>query len=356
MMHQFPGIASAALAGLLATVTGGALAQSTDIGECGPAQLAAESESHDALYLIDGVSRTEADLPPAQQQALFDARLQHFKKQLEIIDTAILEDEMDRRAEREGKSREALARDLFATAPPDDATIARFYEENKARIPYPLDAVRDQIRQMLVQRAASSRQATFVAEVKRARGFELALAKPVAPFAEIAIDGFPSKGASDAKVTIVEFADYQCPHCRRAAAALSQIAKRYGDAVRIVYLDFPINRSGISRVVAEGGACADRQGQFWPYHDLAFERQSTLAHGSAVAFAAELGLDEQAFRACLESPHPRERVARGEAQARRLGISSTPTLFLNGRRLHLHDIETELPAEIDKILEGPSKS
>ena len=85
MMHQSPRIASAALAGLLATVTGGALAQSTDIGECGPAPSAAASDSHSALYLIDGESRTEADLPPAQQQALFDARLQHFKKQLEIF-------------------------------------------------------------------------------------------------------------------------------------------------------------------------------------------------------------------------------------------------------------------------------
>lgn len=357
MQDKTPRIARIALAGVLAAaLLNTVAAQNSAIGECELTPSTTTSESSNALYRIDGASRSEVDLTPALQQALFDARLEHYKKQIALIDTAVLEDELERRAKREDKTRDALVRELFATAPPDDAAIARFYEQNKARIPYPIDKVRQQIRQMLMERARGAQRASFVAQVKRDRGFELALAKPVAPFAEIATEGFPSKGGNRAKVTIVEFADYQCPHCKSAAAALTKIAKSYGDKVRIVFADFPVNPSGISRLVAEGAACADRQGQFWPYHDLAFTRQSTLSHESATAFAAELGLDEQAFRSCLESSYPRERVAQGEAQARRFGLRSTPTLFLNGRRLHLHDIEIELPAEIDKILSGSSKS
>jgi len=138
--------------------------------------------------------------------------------------------------------------------------------------------------------------------------------------------------------------------CVKLTVPLRRIAERYRDEVRIVFMDFPINPSGISRAVAEGAACADRQDGFWRYHDLAFDRQGGLSRDSAAQLAAELGIDVEAFRACLDSAFPRERVARSEAQARRLGLSATPTIFLNGRRLHLHDLENDLPREIDKIL------
>ena len=86
------------------------------------------------------------------------------------------------------------------------------------------------------------------------------------------------------------------------------------------------------------------------------EKQSALSNESETALASELGLGADAFRACMDSSFPRERAAKAEAEARRLGLSSTPTLFLNGRRLHLHNIEEELPAEIDRVLAAGSKS
>ena len=338
------------------SVAAAASATQSDIGECGPGPALGDANSpHDALYSIDGEGRSEGDLPLALQQALFDARLQHYKKQRELIDAAILESELEKRAEQEGKPREQVARELFAVASPDDAAVETFYRRNQARIQQPLEAVRDQIRRVLVQRGVGAKQAEFIARVKSERSFELLLTKPLAPYAEIPTQGFPSKGPSNAKVTIIEFADYQCPHCKQAAASLKRISQNYGADVRVVFLDFPINRSGISRVVAEGGACADKQGSFWAYHDLAFENQGTLSNESANQFASELGLDTEAFRACLQSAFARERIANSEAEARRLGVSSTPTLFLNGRRLHLHNIDTELPIEIDKALAGDVK-
>ena len=102
--------------------------------------------------------------------------------------------------------------------------------------------------------------------------------------------------------------------------------------------------------LAEGAACADMQGRFWEYHDLAFQRQASLARASVLQFARELKLDMSAFEDCLNSDFPKARVAQGEDQARALGLTSTPTLFLNGRKLHLHDIERELIEAIEKLL------
>ena len=232
----------------------------------------------------------------------------------------------------------------------DDADIEIFYESNKDRIGYPLDMLRDQLREMLVQQKRQAKQAELIAETKRNQSFELALSKPIAPRVTIDTEGFPSKGNPGAKVTIVEFADYQCPHCKSSAAVIEQIVKRHNDDVRVVFMDFPVNRSGISRVVAEGAVCADKQGQFWPYHDLAFEQQQNLSNDSALRFARELGMDIDEFKACLESQLPRDRIAKSEGEASRLGVKSTPTLFLNGRQLHLHDLEAELSEAVEQAI------
>lgn len=322
----------------------------TEVGECSVEPTVATHDAQQAMFRLDGAEYSELNLPVALQQALYDARIEHHKKQLQIIDAALVQLELDRKVEETGKSREALASELLDVPVPDDEAIATFYEINKDRIGYPLNAVREQLRQTLEQRSKQIRQGQLVAAIKSNRSFELDLQFPVAPIADIATDGFPSKGSPNAKVTLIEFADYQCPHCRNAAAALTKIANRFRDDARIVFMDFPVNPSGISRAVAEGAVCASQQGRFWPYHDLAFEQQDGLGPDSAIQFSVRLGLNVTEFRACLESPLPSERVARSEAEADRLGLSSTPTLFLNGRRLHLHNMDTELTAAIEDAL------
>ncbi len=308
------------------------------------------ARADEPLFSVDGAPQTEEHLPAPLQQALFDARLEHYKKQLEIIDGALLDLAIKRRAKAAGQTPEELVQALFAVPTPSDAVVESFYNDNKARIPYPLDAVRDRIRQMLVQQAMQAKRVELVTALKRDTIIDIAIKKPVAPYAEIDTGGLPSKGSADAKVTLIEFADYQCPHCKRAAGVLTTIAKRFPNDLRIVFMDLPINSSGISRTVAEGAACADQQGSFWQFHDLVFERQATLAEGSATQFASELGLDTAAFQRCLSSEFPKQRVAKSESQARALGLSSTPTLFLNGRKLHVHDMEADLVEAIEKAL------
>ena len=133
-------------------------------------------------------------------------------------------------------------------------------------------------------------------------------------------------------------------------ATEAEIEARYGDRLRVVFVDFPINPSGISRIVARGAACAAEQGRFWDYHDLAFERQRQLDASAPGTLAAALKLDMTAFQSCLAAPRAQAVVARGAAEAARLGLDSTPTLFLNGRRLILPSIERDLPVAIEAAL------
>jgi protein-disulfide isomerase len=112
-----------------------------------------------------------------------------------------------------------------------------------------------------------------------------------------------------------------------------------------------INRGGLdSRNIAEGAVCADQQGKFWEYHDLAFQRQTELRPGAAQELAKQLGLDEEAFSSCLESADTKAKVARSKTEANRLGATSTPTFFVNGRQVLTDNVEAGLTEAIDKAL------
>jgi len=321
-----------------------------DIGECSATPLESPLGSPALLYQFDGVEYFEEDLPNDLQQALFDMRMEHYHKQLELIDAAILGNHLRQASAETGKSMQTLAGELFAVGRPDHQAVNDFYNDNQSRISQPLESVREQIRQMLAEQAAHEKRAVLIKSLKRPCAFEAGISKPLAPFVEISYQEYPSKGSVTAPIIIVEFADYQCPHCKTAAAALSRIVGQYPDDVQVVFMDFPVNRSGISRVVAKGAVCAAAQASFWPYHDLAFERQNSLGADSPLEIATDLGLDRELFSACYESNLAEERVAQSEREAARLGVASTPTLFLNGRRLQLRNLDADLREAIDAKL------
>ena len=312
------------------------------------------TQAAETLFSVDGTPKSDEHLSPGLQQALFDARLQHYKEQLKIIDEALFELAVERQAKANNASRESVLESMLAVPAPSAAEIVDFYNQNKSQIPYPLNAVRHEISRVLIQQSTQQKKAEIVARFKSDSIVDVTMKKPIAPVTELAIDGLPSKGNTNAKITLVEFADYQCPHCKQAAGVLRTVAERFPTELRIVFMDLPINPSGISRIIAEGAACADQQGQFWAFHDLAFEHQLTLSKESVAQFVSELDLDVSEFERCMTSEFPQERVAKSERQASELGLTSTPTLFLNGRKLHLHDMNTELVEAIEALLEDGS--
>jgi len=322
----------------------------SDTAECTVAKKDTGEQTSDAFYSLNGQQYGELDLPISLQQSLYDARLEHYKVQIAIIDQALLLGELERLAKASGLSVDEMAENLFRENTPTSEAIEKFYDTNKDRISVPLESIESQIIEALVQRDIVERQMEMLDKLKAEGDFELSLPKPVAPHADIAIEGAPRKGAEKPKITIVEFADYQCPHCQKAAAALEAVVNDYKDDVALVFMDFPVNPSGISREIAEGAACADQQDKFWRYHDLAFERQSTLNSAAVMEIAEAADVDLDAFQACIQSSVPATIVSRGESEAIRLGITGTPAIFLNGRRLHLHDIESELSGAVISAL------
>jgi protein-disulfide isomerase len=149
---------------------------------------------------------------------------------------------------------------------------------------------------------------------------------------DVPVDDDPSLGPSGAPITIIEFSDYQCPYCKRWHDDVwSEIQKNYADKVRLVYRDFPLSSiHSDATSAAEAANCANEQGKFWEFHELLFGAKSGLGDDAYKKYAAELNLDSAAFDKCLSDRRYQAEVKADFDYAANLGISSTPTFFING--------------------------
>lgn len=164
------------------------------------------------------------------------------------------------------------------------------------------------------------------------------------PVVAIPTDRGNSHGATTAPITIVEFSDFGCSHCAAFDHALEQVLRSgRQEQVRVIYRHFPLDAEcnpaiGTSAhpnacLAAVAAECAGEQGKFWPYHKVLFENQSRFKRSELIDYATRVDLDKDKFEACLQSDAVRQRVAEDAAEGVRLQIQSTPTWFLNGRKI-----------------------
>ncbi len=153
---------------------------------------------------------------------------------------------------------------------------------------------------------------------------------------QIRTEGAPSHGSVAAAVTVVEFSDYECPHCARAIPVLRQIEREFEGRVRIVHMNFPLGGHTHAMPAARAALAAGRQGKFWEMNDLLFQNQRALEPADIERYATQLGLDMARFRTDMASPAVEEAIAATRREGERLQIQGTPTIFINGRRYELN--------------------
>ncbi|MGH7570894.1 MAG: DsbA family protein [Gemmatimonadota bacterium] len=161
----------------------------------------------------------------------------------------------------------------------------------------------------------------------------LAAAGPEAP-SGVNISNDPRRGSASAPVTIVEFSDFQCPHCatfhQEVFPALQSL---YGEQVRWVFVNRFFPQHVMAERAAMAGECAARQGKFWEFADPVFRDQADLSRGMLDDVAREIGLEMAAYGACMENAETASEVAADQAEGERLGVDATPTFIVNGRRV-----------------------
>lgn len=158
--------------------------------------------------------------------------------------------------------------------------------------------------------------------------------------AQIRMNDAPALGDPKAPVTIVEYSDFECPVCRSLHDAMRNILPNYGNKVRVIFKDFPLEQlHPWARTAAIAGRCAYQQkpDAFWKLYDLIYDNQEVIsaanAWGKMVDYASQSGLDADAFKSCMAGPEAGAAVNASHANGEKLEVNSTPTVFVNGRRM-----------------------
>ncbi|MBH0203540.1 MAG: thioredoxin domain-containing protein [Nitrospira sp.] len=203
------------------------------------------------------------------------------------------------------------------------------------------------------EEASRIRQALLV-QLRRSTAIHINLPDPELPVLNVSADDDPWIGNAQAPVTIVEFSDFECPYCKNSVSVLKELLSKYPGKLKLVYRDFPGPNHQQAMSAAQAAQCAAEQGRFWEYHDALFTRQAPASRWSFSVLAEDLALHQSSFDLCMKENRYRDEVLKDLQDGLKLGVTSTPTFFINGRPLVGARPLAEFQVIIDRLLTAPS--
>ena len=276
------------------------------------------------------LARLDANRP--QPQAAYDrAKLEVLWKAL----NSIIEDKLI----AAGAAQSHMTREELLNAEvesnvetPSAEEVDQFYEANKAQIPVPKAQALPQVRQYMIDTSRRRYREMMLGNLRRSFKVTTFL-DPLR--ADVATAGYPSRGPASARVTIVEFGDFECPFCGAFYPTMKLVEKNYEGRIRLVFRQFPLtNMHPRAQKAAEASLCANEQGRFWEFYDAMFSDQTRLDVPSLKQRAAQtFGMNAVAFNTCLDTGKHADTILKDKDDGRKLGVSGTPTVFVNGRLL-----------------------
>jgi protein-disulfide isomerase len=169
----------------------------------------------------------------------------------------------------------------------------------------------------------------------------------------VPIDGSPVRGPENAPITIVEFADFECPHCGEVAPAIDKLLEQHKNDVRFSFKFYPLPSHPHAEIAARAGAAAMKQGKFWEMHHALFTNQRHLEQTDLDSYAKELGIEVSRFHADMQANETTDRIAKDKKLGEDLQIGGTPTIFINGRLFDGHqDMNEWITQELASLKEG----
>jgi len=302
----------------------------------GPTDVNAPSLAPSAvLATVDGKTITAGDFEERLKPFVYKLRSEIYQAEARAVGQKINQMLLEAEAKKRNQTPEALfkAEVMDKLKEPTDAEVTKFYEDNKARIKGDLASLRPDIIALLKDQQQNRLESEFVQRLRSGVPIQIFLTEPQPPVQAISTDDDPARGDTTAPVTVVEFTDFQCPACSAMQPVLEEVLKSYGNRVRFVVRDFPLNIHENARKAAEAADAAAAQGKFFEYINILFKNQSALDIASLKKYAGDLGLDRAKFDAALDSGQYAAEVSHDVADGEAYGVDATPTIFINGVRL-----------------------
>ncbi|HWS89310.1 MAG TPA: thioredoxin domain-containing protein [Pyrinomonadaceae bacterium] len=303
---------------------------------------------------VNGRNITSADIEDGLLPLVASVQEEVYLLRKQDVDMKINDILLNGEAQKRGVTARAVIDAEVGSKTPavTEAQAQEFYNKNKERIGGDFAQLKYQIIQYLQGQEQQKLERAFVERLRNGASVQTFITPPAPPVFQIATDDQPAKGKEGAAVTVVEFTDYQCPSCAAAQPVLERLIAEYGDRVRFVVRDFPLNMHPEARKAAEAAEAARAQGKYWDFTAILFRNQSQLKPEQLKQYAQVLGLDRAKFDAALDNGTFAEKVERDLIDGQKFGVSGTPTFFVNGRRTK--DITYDvLKAAIEEALKAP---
>ena len=302
-----------------------------------PAGQKPAADKSEAVAEVDGVPITNEQIEKMLGLNLSRLQEQIYGMKRQALDALVSERVLANEAARRKMTVTALV-DAEVTSKVGLVTegeIEKFYDANKAKFKGDLEQSREQIRTGLQNQKIQAQRTTFIQALKTKAKVAIHLAPPEVQRYEVSIDGAPFKGPASAPVTLVELSDFHCPFCKQLEdnQALAQLLTKYGDQLKFVWIDYPIDQlHPQARKAHEAARCAGEQGKFWEYHKALYTG-GPKSGAQLSAAAQQVGLDTARFESCFSSGKYQAAVQKDVDQGKRLSVNGTPTFFVNGRPL-----------------------
>ena len=302
---------------------------------------------------VGGVQVTLSELEQQESQRLLAAHYSYYQAQIKALNDLIDKKLIEQQAKKEHLTVEQLVdREINSQVKdPTEDQMKVYYEGLETEQPY--EAVRGKILEKIRQLRTDKARAAYVRTLRAETTVYIALAPPRA---EVDTQTTLVEGGSDkAPVKLVEFADYECPYCQKVAADVKKLVADYGDKVEFSYKDFPLPMHSRAEKAAEAARCANKQSRFWEFHDEIYHSKE-LDVDQLKAQARALKLDTDQFDKCLDSGEQASAVEKDRKEGERLGLSGTPSFFVNGHYLSGALDYAALRQIVEQQLAAPTQS
>jgi len=295
----------------------------------GTGRMVAQSDG-EVVAEVGGVKVTMGELEQEESARLLTAHYQYYQAEAKALNDLIDKRLIEQKAKSEHLTVDQyLEREVNSKVKDPTEDQMRVYYEG-VETDQPFEQVRGKILEKIRKLRADRMRGELLQTLREQTTVYVALAPPKAnvekPNAQMTV------GAENPQVTLVEFADYECPYCQKVATDLKKLAADFGDKMAFTYKDYPLPMHARAEKAAEAARCASKQNKFWEFHDSLF-RSRELDVAELKAQARTLKLDGEQFDKCLDSGEVAAEVDKDRKEGNRLGINGTPSFFINGHYL-----------------------
>lgn len=277
---------------------------------------------------------TNAELQDGIESELFEAESKVFEIKFNRLKNLLLQKYMDRDERKKGLSNDEFLDKFIAKGiVVSEKEINAFIKDQNIPSEHINPQVREKIKNYLEMERKKEAIDKWIADQTNKNPVEVYLPKPRRPTFDVQAGNSPSFGDKSAKVTIVEFSDFQCPFCAKGSDLLKEIKKKYGNKVQVVFKNFPLPFHNHAEKAAVAGLCAFQENAqaFWKMHDEMFTNQDGLDLEGLKKLAKKIGLKAENFDKCLIENKTLDQVKADIEEGKKAKVKSTPTFFINGQ-------------------------